>query len=327
MSIQNNGFRDGFKDGDFTNHIINEKNIPITKEFIESIFKKYNFDHKVKNLDNFQLAMIHISYLNRTTLTEKTGNLLKDVVPIETKHRKKAMTLKTDDYGRLEYLGDAIIHAIVAEYLFKRYENEQEGFLTKLRTKIEKDVTLSELSKKIGLHKYAVVARNIEQSNGRLTNTHLTEDIFEAFFGALFLESSYDACKKLFISIIESELDIAEMINNNDNYKDRLMQYFHQQKWNDPKYIEDIAQHTSIKEGCQEIRSFTVHVKDQYGKIIGTGKGETKIKAEQNAAHNSLIKMEVICDEDNESDYYGEVSDDDLDNESNSSSDYFEELD
>jgi len=297
-----------FKDGDFKNHIINEKNIPITKEFIEKLFKKYDFNHKVKYLDNFQLAMIHISYINRP-LTEKTAILLKDVLPISSKDKPNAMPLKKKDYGRLEYLGDAVIHCILAEYLYDRYPDQDEGFLTNLRAKLEKADTLSKLSIKVGLHKYAVVARNIEQSNGRMTNTHLTEDIFEAFFGALMLESSYDKCKKLFISIFEQEIDIAEMINTDDNYKDKLMQYFHKMKLGEPKYIEDISKQKTFKEGCQEIRSFTTYVKDNNNRILGNGSGDSKIKSQQNAAHSALLTLKVIKDEESGSDYYGEESD------------------
>lgn len=311
-----------FKHEDFKNHIINEINIPITKKFIESLFEKYNLNHTVKNLEVFQLAMVHVSYMNRTTITDKTARLLKDVIPIDDDKKELAMPLKEQYYGRLEYLGDAIIHCILAEYLFDRYKNEDEGFLTKLRTKLEKAETLSELSKKIGLHKYAIVARNIEQSNGRLTNVHLTEDIFEAFFGALSLEISYDKCKDFLISIIEKEIDIVELIYNDDNYKDRLMQYFHQVKWNEPKYIEDISQQKNIKEGCQEIRSFTTYIKNPKGDIIGIGQGNSKIKSEQNAAYNALITVNAIKEDDINSDYYGEIS---SDTDFEASDDYFEE--
>jgi ribonuclease-3 len=300
-----------FKNGDFKNHIINENNIPITKEFIESIFKKYNFKHKVQNLELFQLAMVHISYLDRTTLTEKTAKLLKEVIPISDDMKDLAMPLKKKCYGVLEFRGDAVIHDIIAEYLMNRYPDEDEGFLTKLRTKLERDETLSYLSKKIGLDKYVVIARNIEQSGGRLNNVHLTEDAFESFFGALKNETTYEKCAELLISIIQEEIDIAELINNDDNYKDRLMRAFHKEKWNEPKYIEDKSLQTNIKDGCQEIRSYTTYVQNPDGKIIGVGVGNTKIKSEQNAAYNSLIALNMINDNDSDSDYYGELNNSD----------------
>ena len=333
-----------FKNGDFINHIINEKNIEITTEFIESIFFKYGLAHKVKNLQNFQLAMIHISYLNRTSITEKTARMLRDVIPISDEMKSCAMQLKEKDYGRLEYLGDCAIHYVLGKYLFTRYEFEDEGFLTKLRTKLEKDETLSKLSKILGLEKYAVVARNIEQANGRITNVHLTEDIFEAFIGALSLEVSFEKLEKFILSIMENEMDIAELIHHDDNYKDKLMQYYHKMKWSEPKYYEDVLKQKNIKEGCVEIRSYTTYVKKPDGSIIGIGEGSTKPKSEQNAAYNSLINLGVINEfgDDNDSDYYGEISDNDsnssdssnfsdvVDNHSNNSNysdsdDFFEE--
>lgn len=314
-----------FKDGNFINHILNENNIEITKKYIESIFKKYGLNHKVKNLDNFQLAMVHISYKTRTTITEKTARMLKDVIPIDDDAKDKAMPLKEEDYDRLEFLGDCAIHYVLGKYLFTRYQKQDSGFMTKLRTKLEKDETLSKLAKILGLQKYAIVARNIEQAGGRLLNVHLTEDIFESFIGALSLEISFDDLEKFILAIMESEMDIAELIHHDDNYKDRLMQYYHKMKWSEPKYYEDTTQQKNIKEGCVEIRSYTTYVKKPDGSIIGIGEGASKPKSEQNAAYNSLINLGVINENgcDNDSDYYGEASDD---SDSENSDDIFEEI-
>jgi len=298
-----------FSHNNFKYHILNEKNILITAKFINKIFKTYNFDHKVKHLENFQQSMVHVSYKERTSINDKTGKLLKDVMPISEENYNKAIPLQKDDYERLEFLGDSFIRCFLGEYLYHRYTNKDVGFLTKFRSKLEKAETLSLLSKKLELHKYAIVARNIEQANGRLNNTHLTEDIFEAFFGALTMEFSetekYMKCKELFINIIQKELDFAELINNEDNYKDRLMQYFHKQKWGDPKYFEDINLSNKDSQNAEN-RIFVCYVKDNNNNIIGAGTGDTKIKSEQDSAHSALIKLGVIIDEDVESDYYGE---------------------
>lgn len=324
-----------FKDGDFINHILNENNIPITKKFIENIFKKYGLNHKVKNLENFQLAMVHISYLNRTTITEKTARMLKDVIPISDEFKNQAIPLKEKDYGTLEFLGDCAIHYILGKYLFTRYnEKKDEGFMTKLRTKLEKDEALSKLSKILGLQKYAIVARNIEQAGGRLNNVHLTEDIFESFIGALSLEIPFDDLYEFVMNIMQSEMDLAELIHHDDNYKDRLMQYYHKMKWSEPKYYEDVSQHKNTKEGCVEIRSYTTYVKKPDGTIIGVGEGSSKPKSEQNAAYNSLVNLGVIDEsgDGNDSDYYGEASDSDDSTEfleeikESDDSDIFEEI-
>jgi dsRNA-specific ribonuclease len=300
-----------FQDGDPKNHILNENNKPITADFINKIFKKYGLDHRVQNLELFQLAMVHVSYLNRSTVTDKTARMLRDVIPIAPHKKHLAMPLKDKNYGTLEFLGDAKIHDILAEYLWERYgDTEDEGFMTKLRTKIEKSETLSELAKKLNLHFYAIVARNIEQSGGRLNNTPLTEDLFESFVGALSREITFEKLKTFIVNIIERELNISEMIYINDNYKDQLMQYFHQLKWGEPKYIEDVDLQRTVKEGCQEVKYFTIYVKNSQGEIIGVGKGNSKIRADQNAALDALINLDVLGKDDTGSDYYGEMSDD-----------------
>lgn len=310
-----------FQDGDFKNHILNEVNKPITADFINKIFKKYGLNHKVQNLELFQLAMIHVSYMNRSTVTDKTARMLKDVIPIAPHKKHLAMPLKDQNYGRLEFLGDAKIHDILAEYLWERYENEDEGFMTKLRTKIERSETLAELAKKLNLHFYAVVARNIEQSGGRLYNAPLTEDIFESFMGALSREITFEELKKFVINIVESELNMSELIYMNDNYKEQLMQYFHTEKWGEPKYIEDVDLQRTVKEGCQEVKYFTINVKNSQGEILGIGKGNSKTRADQNAALDALINLDVLGKNDEGSDYYGEMSDDGISSDDDISDD------
>jgi dsRNA-specific ribonuclease len=305
-----------FKNGEFMNHILNEKNVEISVEFIESIFKKYGLDHKVKILSNFEQAMVHISYLNRTSITDKTSKILRDVIPISDDMKPYAIPLKEKDYNRLEFLGDSMIHCILAKYLYNRYENEDQGFLTQLRTKLEKDEALSKLSKILGLHKYAIIARNIEQMDGRMQNIHLTEDIFEAFIGALSLEISFDKLEQFVLTIMENEMDMAELINSNDNYKTRLMQYFHKMKWSDPKYHEDNSD--------KEQNNYTIFVNSQNGEVLGYGKGITKLKAEQNCAYNCLINVGEIDeneDLDNDNDFYGVLSDTCSENDSEHSDD------
>ena len=304
-----------FKDGDFKNHILNEENIYITEDYINYIFKTYNFDYKVKNLEMFQLAMTHISYLDKKMVKdEKTIKLLKDVDPIAADKKHLAMPLRIGYYGRLEHLGDSVIHIVITQYLYKRYPMKNEGFLTKLRTKIEKAETLSFLSKLIGLQKYAVIARNIEQKNGRLTDVHLTEDIFESFVGALSLEATFEEYSEFLISLIQKELNFSELINYDDNYKEQLMQHFHKKRWNEPKYIKE-----KKITNCHSQEIYII-VKDNCEKIIGNGMGNTKIKAEQDAAKNALENLGVLHNNsDTGSDYYGE--DDKLDNDNDNNND------
>jgi ribonuclease-3 len=289
---------------DFRLNILNEKNIYITKKYIELVLSKYNLNHKVQNLKEFQKAVTHKSYINITNVTEKTVKLLKDVPPIEDPSSAIPLVENIKQtYGRLEYLGDAVIHHVLAEYLFDRYPSEEEGFLTKLRTNLEKSHALAILSRKINLPKYAVIARNIELSEGR-DKDHLAEDLFEAFVGALSREASYDDCKKFIISIVENELDIADIISNDDNYKDQLMRHFHKLKWEVPKYNDEKVD--------LENKIFTISVKNQDGKIIGIATSNTKSNASKLAAMRALKYLGVLKEEEHNEDdeIFGEMMED-----------------
>lgn len=227
-----------FKNNDIKYHILNEHNIYITKDYIQNILSQYGCSHSVKNLPIFQLAMIHISYLEKASYTEKTLKMIQDTKPLDDSiDIKKIIPLQSECYGRLEFYGDSVIKNILSQYLFYRYPTEGEGFLTKLRTKIEKSMSLSTLCQIIGLHKYAIIARNIEQANGRITNTKCTEDIFEAFIGALNIDAGFDKTSLFLINLIENNMDFGEMIDCNDNYKETLMQFFQKNKLGEPKYV------------------------------------------------------------------------------------------
>jgi dsRNA-specific ribonuclease len=329
-----------FKDGDFKNHILNEKNIPITENFINKIFKKYSFSHKVINLQNFQIAMTHVSYLNKSIVKDKTAKLLKDVEPISKEKRHLAMPLQQRDYNTFEYYGDSVIHLILTQYLYNRYPTKDSGFLTKLRTKLEKAETLSILSKKIGFDKYVVIGRNMEQNNARENDVHLTEDIFEAFIWALFLESNYEKCKEFMINLIEREIDFAELISSDDNYKEKIMQYFHKMKWRDPKYIEKVEDRKTSA-NCHNQEFVIQLINQENNTVIGIGTGNTKSKAEQNAAYSALVQLKEIslpggkksldslneyyCESDTDSNFISNLNKKSPKNNSNNSdSDYFE---
>lgn len=239
-----------FKNNDVKYHILNEYNQYITKDFIENLLLSYNCVHTIKNLSLYQTAMIHISYLEKTSYTDKTLKIIQDTIPLDDNiDISNIIPLQKESYGRLEFYGDSIIKHILSQYLYYRYPLEGEGFLTKLRTKIERSVSLSYLCQLINLHKFAIIARNIEQSNGRITNIKCTEDIFEAFIGALNEDAGFEITKKFLINLIEDVFDFSEMIDTNDNYKESLMQYFQRNKFGEPKYItveKDKLYYTSL---------------------------------------------------------------------------------
>ena len=199
------------------------------------------------------------------------------------------MELKTESYERIEFLGDSVIRLVMTEYLFKRYEDQQEGFLTRLRTKMENGETLAKISLKLGFGEYVIIGRYYETLNARTENHHILEDLMEGFVGALYLDGGYDICNKFIVNLIEKELDIAEYLHVENNFKDMLLQYYHKLKLNDPLY-------EMIQQNLTEKRVFKMCVKDETG-IKGIGIGTTKKKAEQQAAQNALITYGVIKDD------------------------------
>ena len=231
--------------------------------------------------------------------------------------------MQKKSYERLEFLGDSIIHCILAEYLFTRYTDEQEGFMTRLRTKIENGETLSKLASILGLHEYAIIARSIEQIGGRDKNINIFEDCFEAFIGALYLESDFEICKKFLISLIQKEVDISQLLYKESNFKDLLLQYYHKMKWEDPEYGLEATigpDENGKKIFKMYVKGYTRENNSDINDIndtnnneivwtkIGRGSGSTKKKGEQEAAKQSLLYYEVINENsDDECDEYEEI--------------------
>ncbi len=274
----------------YKEYILNEKNIFVTTKFIEQTLRKYDITHKVKNLENFKIAFVHISYLKTQQLTDKFIKLLKEIEPV--KINNNMVPLQENSYEVLEFLGDAVIHSIIAEYLHHRYPDKDQGFLTKLRTKIEKGETLNKFSRKLEFNKFAVISRNIELAGGRENNINIMEDIFEAFIGALKLETNYETCQKFVINLIDSEIDFAELINNEDNYKELLMQYYHKNGYKTTPTYHQVNQVNTVDERPRKL--FEMLVRNPDGKEIGRGTSTSKVSAAQFAAKIALDKLGQI---------------------------------
>lgn len=269
-------------------HVLNEKNKLINKTFIENVLNKLGLKHKVKSLENFQLAMIHKSYVKSIELNEKIIRVYKEIPPIADELITKTLPLQDNSYESLEYLGDAVIHLILANYLYKRYDTKDPGFLTVLRTKIEKGETLSKLSKYLGFDEYAIIARNIELVGGRVNNKNIMEDIFEAFMGALSLETTFENCRLFLTNLIDERIDFAELINTSNNYKELLMQHYHKLGFKTTPTYKLIQMYEDKK------KSFKMGAYDPNNKLIGTSIATSKRVAAENAAKEALIYLKVI---------------------------------
>ncbi len=121
---------------------------------------------------------------------------------------------------RLEYLGDAILSTVVAEYLFKKYPNKNEGFLTKMRSKIVKRKTLNDIADKMGIDMILT-----DYSQGNLSKSMLGNAL-EALIGAIYIENGYNATRNYIVKqVLRKYLDIHELEELDDNYKSQLLEW------------------------------------------------------------------------------------------------------
>lgn len=190
---------------------------------------------------------------------------------------KQAMThasLGDFNYDRLEYLGDSVYHLILSEYLYDRYDDQDEGFLTRLRIRIERGDSMIELAKIIKLDRFIQISRSTDLEEEFL------EDIFEAFVAAFYLNYGIDHTRRLLVTLFERHKDFAELIHFDDNYKDQLLRYFHQMNWGEPEYVKE--------DDC-------IIVCDDEGKVLGSQLLEqNRRQAEQLASKKALIVLKQL---------------------------------
>jgi ribonuclease-3 len=198
-------------------------NVYITKCQVEDILNKISDNEiKINNLFHYQTAFAHKSYI-----AESHRNL--------------------ESNERLEFLGDSFLGSVVSKYIIERYPKEQEGFLTKLRTRLVRSAMLYRFARYLGLGKFILLSSHIEKltntgSNKGRNNPRLYEDCFEAFVGAIIEdfgdEQGYIYAKRFIIGIMEHLVDFSELITQNENFKDTLQRYFQSFQWKNPIYLD-----------------------------------------------------------------------------------------
>lgn len=183
---------------------------------------------------------------------------------------------------RLEYLGDAILGAAVADFLFKRFPYKPEGFLTEIRSRIVNRESLNLLARKIG------VGTIVQYDN---KNNHLQQVILgntlEAIVGAIYLDKGYLRTKKFVVDkLIMPNYDLELLINSNSNYKSRIIE------WAQREGKEVKFEILNVKKGKSH-KEFTAQVLvDNIAQ--GTGYGNSKKKAEQDAALKTCELLKLL---------------------------------
>ncbi len=180
---------------------------------------------------------------------------------------------------RLEYLGDAILSSVVAEYLFKLFPYKDEGFLTKMRSKMVSRAQLNSLALKLGISEMV----NATTDKGSKPKS-INGDAFEALIGAIYLDKGYKFTQNIIINRIYKPLiDIDELEQTETNYKSRLIE------WSQKEKIKIEFKH-STENGKS---SKKIHCIDLFvdGKMIAKSKDFSIKAAEQSAAEKACLKI------------------------------------
>ena len=206
-----------------------------------------------RNLKYYQQALLHKS----TAVRSDEGRLLNN--------------------ERLEFLGDAILDAVVGDIVYRHFEGRREGFLTNTRSKIVQRETLNKLAVEIGLDKL-VKTSNRSQSH----NSYLYGNAFEAFIGAIYLDRGYDCCMQFIEQkILKQYIDLDKMSRKEMNFKSRLIEWCQKNKM---QVSFELIDQVMDKDHSPTF-STEVHIE---GIPAGSGTGYSKKESQQKAAQMAL---------------------------------------
>jgi len=314
----------------------NPNNRLITKEEVENILNYFENigDHSdrlvINNLDYYQKAFVHESYYQAVQNACINQSINENSIYINY--------IPKESNERLEYLGDHMLKASLGKYLYNRFNEEREGFLTILKIRIEKCSMLHKFAVTLGFKKFILLSLQVENQTilgndrGR-GSPNFYEDAFEAFIGAIledFGEIGYLYADRFIRSVIENTIDFAELISNNDNFKDSLQRFFQSKKIRNPTYlnineenplyrkvftkiviIEDNELQILEETIKENISNYTIRILDHYKinnpevflkllelyqenkYILGIGHGRKVNIAEQNCAKEGLLNLNL----------------------------------
>ncbi len=196
-------------------------------------------------------------------------------------HRSKIEELEQNN-ERLEFLGDAVLGAIVAEYLFKKYPYQTEGYLTEMRSRIVRRETMNNVALRMGLQKMV----QYNQNDRGLSRSHIFGNALEALIGAVYLDQGFIKTRQFIIKqIIRPYIDIETMESTDTNYKNKLLSW--SQRNNRILTFDTLEEKV---EGSRKL--FTIGVSLE-GELVASGTGFSKKEAGQVAAQKAIEVLAI----------------------------------
>lgn len=182
---------------------------------------------------------------------------------------------------RLEFLGDAILDAIVADIVFKEFEYKKEGFLTNVRSKIVQRDTLNKLALDLGLDK--LIKTSAKNTSHK---THMYGNALEALIGAIYLDQGYRMAKRfVYERLIVERLNMNSVVHKEGNYKSRLIEWGQKNKID----VNFELLNASVDEDNNPLFESAVYIFDEQ---IGLGLGYSKKESQQKAAKIAFKKIQ-----------------------------------
>jgi ribonuclease III len=211
-------------------------------------------------------------------------------MPVDTGLYRCALTHKsfsgesasnaTFNNERLEFLGDAVLSAVIADYLYLKYPGCDEGFLTKMRSKIVCRHNLNNIALKMGFNQLVMLPDKTIQ-----VGKHIYGNALEAFIGAIFADRGFSRCKKFIIrKILEPYFDLSLLECEDNDFKSQIIQWGQKNK----KEVSFESYEMQEEDSVRPVFAATIHIMDS---IAGKGMGYTKKEAQQHAARQALKNL------------------------------------
>lgn len=233
--------------------------------------------------DDDNIPLIDPPVLDRHEIEQVLGTKINSLALYQKAFTHKSALKKytlTESFETLEFMGDSVLGFVITKMLFDKYEDKQEGFLTKLRTKLVRGNTLAGIARKLDLGKW-ILMDDKGMRNGWNNNEKVLEDAFEALIGAMYLDIGLLHTKRFILALYEDPSIVnMETLMVDDNFKDQLMRFCQAKKFDLPDYIMSSHDNGTF--------SIDVHVN---GLCLGHGKARSKKQAEQEAAKMAMGRL------------------------------------
>jgi ribonuclease-3 len=247
------------------------------------------------NLEYYRKALVHSS--------------MQKIIKNRLDKGIKVCNYLMDTNERLEFLGDAIFNAVITNIIYKKYTDKDEGFLTRIRTKIVRSSHCVLFAKNISLDKYILTSNKILGiTDKRMINDRVLEDAFEAFIGAIYLDLGFKYAEMFIVDLVNKYVNFQEILKD-DNYKDILMRFTQAYGYELPVYLEVRNDRDRILEDKRFTMSIQLKKNINFETInacvdatnamnailgeVGIGSGNSKKEAEQRAAKYLLDLLET----------------------------------